>query len=120
MLPLRRTVWSQAFWVALVCSISASPGDTAVWVSIDGGVSWNEHLLGSKIYDIAATPAGLLVTGDRRLHYSQDDGATWQQCTVSSGRMPEFEQVAVLGETLIMSDSTTGAFYVWTDPGAAP
>ncbi len=61
-------------------------GVHGVWVSNDGGNSWDKTAVNEWVFNIETTPSGTVYAGGNNLWQSTDHGKTWKQLTKLSGR----------------------------------
>ena len=118
---------------AWVLALVGAPDDApwphypTVWVSTDGGASWNEHAVwngseanGFEVEDMVATELGLILVGQQDLTgraenylHSSDDGTSWQHCW--TGPLA-FTELVAFGGGIVAFDSEFGDVLVWNEP----
>jgi len=114
--PLTRKVW-------LTNWVGGLQGEQFGLVSTDDlGVTFEQHLTGEKIYDIAFDGNTIYATGDNGLFISKDNGITWEQvqqiispnARLKSGTV--FYSVAKAGDRIWVG--TSDGIATTTDDGA--
>ncbi len=75
---IRENPYDNAVWMTNWISITGEDRDGIV-VTRDGGVSFDQHLSGERLYDIGFRGKTIYVVGVNGVFISPDNGATWQQ-----------------------------------------
>jgi len=107
------------------------PSRPIVWVTTDGGVTWNEQAVTELSWGeygltgTATTDLGFMLAGEHGtivapdgeehqhgfVHYSTD-GVEWAHCWTSANVLGPIQP---FGDNLVLHDSTFGDTYTWTD-----
>ena len=85
-------------------------GDTALWSSDDGGLSWRVHEFDEPLVGLIAHADGLLTCDGQRLHVSHDHGRSF-----ASGHLPLYVDSYARGEIVGIHAGTDADLYVTTD-----